>query len=237
MMGKKYNVEILDFKKISEIPGSWIDADYKELLIRMGIDDADEIPVGELKEMCLMSLADQDPDGAAVIVLDYLLGDKLSAGQIQNLAHEMKDEKKWEEYPDVHLHRQFFVAHQLLYEAFNRKFPRPTGLSIMFTVSAANKESFIIFKISPEASMIRLLVKGMPERVILNRLYDEKLEGRRFEEAKGIIWDLQMIRKDDLTRTYQMISSYLWFGELEDVESFEGSSYADMPDESENDER
>lgn len=234
-MGKKYSVEILDFKKIYEIPGSWRETDYRELLMRMGIDDAGDIPVEELKEMCLMSLADNEPPDAAVIVLDYLFGDKLSAGQIQNLAHEMEDEKKWEEHPDVHSHRQFFAAHQLLYEAFNRKFPRPTGLSIMFAVSAANKESFAIFKVYPEAAMVRLLVKGMPDRVILNRLYDEKLEGTRFEEAKGIIWDLQMIKKDDLTRTYQMISSDLWFSELEDVESFEGSSHADIPKESEED--
>ncbi|MCJ7468486.1 MAG: hypothetical protein MUO53_17535, partial [Maribacter sp.] len=123
-----FTVEPQKFSTIHELPNAWNDQNYKELLEQMDFDDISGIAVNELKEMCMMSLTDNEPAEAAKIVLEYLFKERLTPGQIDNLSNEMLDEKMWEEYADLSLHEEFFNAAQLLYEAFNGKFPHPEAV-------------------------------------------------------------------------------------------------------------
>ena len=134
-MKNSFKVECLSFQTIQELPDSWDEQKYKGLLEVMEYSDISEIPSEELKEMCLMSLSDFDPDEAAKIVMEYVFKDKLTKGQIENLSNEMLDEKIWEEYADLSLHEEFFNVNQLLYEAYDGKFPRPNAVKFHINVT------------------------------------------------------------------------------------------------------
>ena len=130
-----FKVEILSFKTISELPNSWEKADYITLLSNMDYANPEEIKDSELKEMCYMSLADFEPAESARIVLDYVINGRLTEGQIENLSHEMITEKLWEEYPELSLHPDFFRATQLLYSAYNGKFPRAEAVQFEMKIT------------------------------------------------------------------------------------------------------
>ena len=217
----KYRIELKKFETIRELPNSWDNDNYAELLEIMEFGDTATIPSSELKEMCMLSLTDFEPSEAAEIVLKYLFKDNLSSSQIANLSHEMLHEKMWEEYADLSLHEQFFNAGQLLFQAFNGKFPQPEALRFKLELEAAKKEDMSVFKSDFEASIIRLLVAGMPKNTLLNRLFSEQLEGQAFPDAKDIIWQYNRESLGDKSMVIEVISSVYWFHDLKFTVPFE----------------
>ena len=217
----KYKIELKKFETIRELPNSWDNDNYVELLEIMEFGDTATIPSSELKEMCMLSLTDFEPTEAAEIVLKYLFKDNLSSSQIANLSHEMLHEKMWEEYADLSLHEQFFNAGQLLFQAFNGKFPQPEALRFKLELEAAKKEDMSVFKSDFEASIIRLLVAGMPKNTLLNRLFSEQLEGQAFPDAKDIIWQYNRELLGDKSMVIEVISSVYWFHDLKFTVPFE----------------
>ena len=217
----KYRIELKKFETIRELPNSWDNDNYVELLEFMEFGDTATIPSSELKEMCMLSLTDFEPSEAAEIVLKYLFKDNLSSSQIANLSHEMLHEKMWEEYADLSLHEQFFNAGQLLFQAFNGKFPQPEALRFKLELEAAKKEDMSVFKSDFEASIIRLLVAGMPKNTLLNRLFSEQLEGQAFPDAKDIIWQYNRESLGDKSMVIEVISSVYWFHDLKFTVPFE----------------
>ncbi|MDO6602880.1 hypothetical protein [Arenibacter palladensis] len=217
----KYRIELKKFETIRELPNSWDNDNYVELLEIMEFGDTATIPSSELKEMCMLSLTDFEPTEAAEIVLKYLFKDNLSSSQIANLSHEMLHEKMWEEYADLSLHEQFFNAGQLLFQAFNGKFPQPEALRFKLELEAAKKEDMSVFKSDFEASIIRLLVAGMPNNTLLNRLFSEQLEGQAFPDAKDIIWQYNSESLGDKSMVIEVISSVYWFHDLKFTVPFE----------------
>ena len=49
--------------------------------------------IEEIREYCLMSISDKEPEEAAEILLKYQLEDQLTAGQIKQISHEMQTDK------------------------------------------------------------------------------------------------------------------------------------------------
>ena len=227
-MKNSFKVECLSFQTIQELPDSWDEQKYKGLLEVMEYSDISEIPSEELKEMCLMSLSDFDPDEAAKIVMEYVFKDKLTKGQIENLSNEMLDEKIWEEYADLSLHEEFFNVNQLLYEAYDGKFPRPNAVKFQIKVTTVQKDVLSIFEQFPEAPLIRLLVTGMSENTLIFRLFEEQVVGEKFKDAKDIIWQLKSEKNGDQEITFDIISSTYWFHDFKYIETFEGESHADL---------
>ena len=90
----KVQVKILNIKTVNELTFYWSNDDFIQLLDRMNLPDANKLNLDELKEMLFMAITDFEPAEAAEIVLTYKLEDRLSAGQIQNIAHDMLDEKQ-----------------------------------------------------------------------------------------------------------------------------------------------
>jgi hypothetical protein len=218
-----FKVERLDFRIIKELPNSWTSQNYIDLLEIMDYGNTTELAVDELKEMCMMSLTDNEPEDATKIVLEYIFNNRLTKGQIENLSNEMLNEKMWEEYADLSFHEDFFNAGQLLYETYNGKFPNPEALSFKIKVSTENSEDLSVFESQTEASLIRLLVKGMPQNTLINRLYDEQLEGETFNEAKDIIWQLKKEQLDNNSMIFSIISSLYWFKDLKYTEDFDAT--------------
>ena len=220
-MKTTFNIELLKFSTIYELPNGWNSLNYKELLEAMDYGDASDLAENELKEMCLMSLSDNEPEEAAKIVLEYVFKDRFNAGQINNLSHEMLDESMWEEYADLAEHEEFFNVHQLLYQAYNGKFPYPEAVQFKIQITTKNKENLEIFDENSEPLIIRLLAQGMPENTIINRLFSENLKGRQFKEAKDIIWQLKKEKSTENSIVFEIVSSEYWFKDLKYANGFD----------------
>ena len=226
-MNKTFIVTRINFKTISELPGYWTEAKYLDLLELMDFDNPTSLDKSEIKDMCLMSLTDNEPEDAAKIVLSYVFGDKLNKGQIDNLSNEIVEEKLWEEYADLSLHEEFFAVHQLLYDAFEGTFPHPEAVSFQVRIQESDKNGLSIFNQSPEAPLVRLLVSGLPNNNVIHRLFDDKIEGDTFSEAKDILWQLKLSKNDSVGLIADVISSHYWFKDLKYVDEFEGETHPD----------
>ncbi|WP_378179808.1 hypothetical protein [Aquimarina sp. SS2-1] len=220
MMKTVFNIKLIKFKTIEELPNYWNIKKYGELLEIMEFGEIKDISTEDLKEMCLLSITDYEPEEAAKMVLEYVFKEKLSKGQLDNLSHEMIDEKLWEEYADLSMHEEFFNVTQLLYKAFNGKFPHPEAVQFQVQISSKHVEDLKIFSTKNEAILIRLLCKGMPENTLIKRLFNKQIESREFEEAKDIIWQYREIEREKDSITFEIISSAYWFKDFKHAESF-----------------
>ena len=133
----------------------------------------------------------------------------------------------WEEYADLSLHEEFFNVHQVLYNAFNGKFPIPEAVQFKIKVSTVKNSNLEIFETNTETPLIRLLVNGMPETTLINRLFEEQLEGTNFKDSKDIIWQLSKEIVDKNNVIFTVISSLYWFKDLKYVNDFEGETHKD----------
>jgi hypothetical protein len=215
--------------KISEIENAWMADDYKALLSMMDIseDELGGMSTSELKEMCLMSLNDFDHHESAKFLLTHIFKDEITEGKIDQLSHQMVEAKLWEEHADPAYHTSLFNAYGLLREAYNGIFKEPTGVKFTIKIIANDKDSFEIFDQSLHAVIVRLLSNGLDESAILNRLYEEQISGGSFPDAKNLLWSLIEISIKEKERQYEITSSDLWFGELEEGLSFEAKAHAD----------
>ncbi|TGE14137.1 hypothetical protein [Hymenobacter elongatus] len=224
---KNFTVERLSFDALSELPNSWTNQDYTALLHEMAYDNPDEIEPAELKAMCLMSLTDLEPTEAAQLVLGYLFGEELTTGQIENLAHQMLTEKLWEENPQLGQHEGFFKATQLLYEAYNGKFPRTEAVQFQVQLTAENAEDLAVLDAQPEAPLLRLLAQGMPDNTLLKRLFGDQLAGTSFPEAPHIIWQLRTIRQEAASVVLEVVSSAYWLDDFKYADTYAATTQAD----------
>lgn len=219
----KYLVKITDVKSTDELKGAWNNDDFKELLARFEYPDAAQLKTSELKEYLFMAISDFEPNEAAAILLDYKLSDVLTEGQIDNLSHEMLRVKVFENYSEIDLHQDLFNINQLLYEAYNGKFPQGKVNVIQFEITDEHAAPVEIIK----ETALKALSYGLSESNLIIRLLSDQLEGRTsFPEAEGIVWELQ--NKGD--RIYSITISEKWltqtdFTNLEyecTVQPFEG---------------
>lgn len=211
-----YHVKVLSLKKVTELPNGWSNEDYLKVLELADFDDIDQIDPSELKDYTILALQELEPDEAADIVLQYVLADKLKPGQIENLAHEMLDEKQWEEYQDIHLHKDLFNAGVLLKWAFPRKFPETYALKCVLEVKGMELSTI------SKSFISRLLAHGMDDHAVLNRLFDEQIAGTKFPESEGIVWQHEIA--EDIITVY---SSYYWLHALNETSEYQSNAYSD----------
>lgn len=226
-MNTPYKVEIVDFETILALPNFWDKQKYKELLDVLEYGDISEIPDAELKDMCYMAIADNEPEEAAKLVLKYLFSDRLNEGQIDNLSNEMREEKMWEEYAEIGYHEDLFNTGQILYDAFNGKFPHPEAVEFEVKITSNKVTDLLVNNQITDAALIRLLAQGMPENTLINRLFTEQLSSESFEEAENIIWQSETIIKAENEVLVKVISSKYFFQDLKYIESFEGNTHND----------
>ncbi len=200
---KNISVKIIDVKSIDELEDSWNNDDLKELLRRFDFPDAGNVKQNELMEFLFMAITDFEPSEAAAILLDYKLSDVLNEGQIDNMSHEMLREKVSENYSDIYIHKILFSINQLLYKAYNGKFPHTKATVVELEIkSEQDNETEITKEIALQA-----LRAGFSESNLIIRLLSEQLDGNAaFPEAEGILWELK--NKGD--SHYQLITSEKW---------------------------
>lgn len=216
-----YTVEILDFDTIDTLPNAWDNQNYKDILGLLDFGDISTLKPSELKEMAMLALTDREPNDAAKVLLDYIFEERLNEGQKDNLSHEMLNEKMWEEYAEIAMHEEFFNIGQLLYQAYNGKFPHPEAAQFQLKVSAKKKADLAIFDTQTETNILRLATQGMPPNTLINRLYKEELENTNLEESENIIWQLKELTNEENFVTFNIISSMYWFHDLKFVDRFD----------------
>jgi hypothetical protein len=227
-MKANFSVLVKQFQVLEEIDGAWHHDDFIALLDAMDYGDTSDLAAADAREMCLLSLQELEPEAAAGLLLKYRCGSRLNAGQIQNIANEMPEEKMWEEYADMSLHEQMFAVGSLLFQAFPRVFPEPDAVQVDLQVTSLSDAGRGLLEVAlSEACVVRLLAAGMDEHAVLHRLFEDQLRGKRFPEADTIVWIVRQTDGEDSTAALSVISSGYWLDSLRETRSYECNAYPD----------
>lgn len=230
-MAARFTVTVLEFRVLLEIEGARAGPDYASLLDRMDVGESAGLSEGDLREMCLMSLQDREPDEAAAVVLAHDLGDELRPGQIAQMSHAMCDEKLWEEHADMELHERLFHVGSLLHAAFPAVFPEPDAVCVTVEVTPQNADARAVLAAPlPESFVVRLLAGGMEGGGLLRRLFEDQLDGAPFPEASSIAWIVTSEPMEGGGLRLQVTSSGHWLDPLRDTRSYEVSVRPDADD-------
>ncbi|MFD2516353.1 hypothetical protein [Salinimicrobium flavum] len=190
----KYKVKVENVHTVDEITEYWTNDDYVQLLGQFDYPDAEDSGTESLRELLFMAITDFEPSEAARLVLGYKLGEHLSEGQIDQISNDMLNDKVCEEYPEMELQAALFHINQLLFKAYNGKFPSSSATIIECSITPLeeNNETALTREM-----IVRLLNDGLSDRNIVKRLFEEQIKGNtNFPEAENIIWDLKNPEKD-----------------------------------------
>ncbi len=219
----KYKIKIDDIRTVDEIKEYWTKEDYVQLLEKFNYPDAEDSKAENLRELLFMAITDFEPSEAAKFVLDYKLGDHLSEGQIEQISNDMLIDTVCEEYPEMELQSTLFHITQLLFKAYNGKFPSSSATIMACSVTALDKNNDTTLT---KEMLLRLFNNGLSDRNIIKRLFEEQMNGSvEFPEAENIIWELQISKENhfkittsgNLIKKEEVIASE-WEGEIEDTE-------------------
>ena len=222
-----FNITIKNITTVEEITGFWKPRDYIALLELFNFPDADTLKPENLREMLDMAITDFEPNEAAEIVLTYKLSERLGEGQISQISNDMLLDKVSEEYPEIDLHYDLFNINQLLYKAYNGKFPNTKATVVDFSlVSKAGYDGDITKEI-----VLKSFNNGISDSNLIKRLFtDQMTTDKEFAEAEAILWELN--KKD--TTNFTLTTSAYWLNEEDfDTPEFEGVCLLPEKDEDE----
>jgi len=213
----KYTVTINSADTLEALPKYWSNPDYVQLLLRFNYPDAENAAPDTLEELLLMAITDYEPNEAAAIILEYKLAEKLSKGQLSQISNDMLLDKISEEYPDISLHAPLFHINQLLYKAFNGKFPNAKATQITLSIKSLEEAEQADFT---KEDLLHLLDNGLADSNLIKRLFSEQMVASKpFPEAEDILWELEATGN----QTYKILTSDYWLSKNDIVASqFEG---------------
>ncbi|BDU23662.1 hypothetical protein [Flavobacterium sp. GSB-24] len=211
-----YQVVINNIDTVNEVEGYWSDEDLIALLEKFNYPDGATADKSSLPELLEMAISDYEPNEAAQIVLEYKLGDQLSEGQIEQISNNMLIDKVCEEYPEIHMQGTLFHVNQLLFKAYNGKFPNAKASVVHFSMTPTDGEAQ---KLTPE-NVLKLLNNGLSDRNLIKRLFENQIsQNIPFPEAESIIWELTT--EDNIN--YDLVTSENWINK-DDIEESEFES-------------
>ncbi|MCC5919340.1 MAG: hypothetical protein LAT68_03155 [Cyclobacteriaceae bacterium] len=208
--------QLNDAKLTNELTSAWTNKDYIALLEQFDFPDANTIKAENALEYLKMAIEEEEPNAAAAIVLEYRLGEELNSGQIDQISNDMLVDKVCEEYPEINLHEQLFNVNQLLYKAYNGKFPNAQAIIISGEVKNEGE-----IDIKDPTNFLKAFAQGLDEGNLIKRLFSDKLNLEAdFPTAPYIVWQLDW--EDD--HKFQMITSEYWINTSDlNQSSFEAS--------------
>lgn len=190
----KYKIKIEDVRTVDEIAEYWTNKDYVQLLEKFDYPDAEDTNNENLRELLFMAISDFEPSEAARVVLGYKLGEHLSEGQIDQISNDMLIDTVCEEYPEMELQAALFHINQLLFKAYNGKFPSSSATIIKCFITPLDQNNETALT---KQMVLRLFNDGLSDRNIIKRLFEEQIkENTDFPEAESIIWDLKSPEKN-----------------------------------------
>ena len=213
----KYKIEVENVENVEEIANYWTNEDYVALLAKFDYPDGAEADKSSLRELLFMAITDFEPREAAVILLEYKLSEQLNDGQIQQISSDMLIDKVCEEYREIGLHATLFHINQLLFLAFNGKFPNAKATIVSCKITPLeNSETTVLSK----ENILKLFATGLADSNIINRLFDQAMHfNADFPEAEDILWKMETA--DHLH--YKLTTSEYWISKNDILSSeFEG---------------
>jgi hypothetical protein len=234
-MGKHlFNVSVSSLQEIHDMPGSWCNEDYRQLLASLEIDDLGEVSPQDLPDITLMALQDLEPEAAADAVLAYKLQNKITKGARQNIVQDfLENQRPWEDVADIRLHRRLFESAVILRKSLPSIFSRPDMMSAILYIRVTGTEGMKFLGNPPEAAFVtRMLADAFSENSILERLFTDQLQSRHFPEAEGIIWHAEFdeqLLAEKTSANLTIYSSRHWLNELKSVANFHSNAYRDDP--------
>ena len=228
----QFRVKVVELKKVYDLPGGWLNADYRNLLNQLEVDGIEELSDGDLLEILLMGLQDRELEDAADLVLAYKLPGKITPGARRNIIEDfLEGQRPWEEAADISLHADIFVAGVLLNKAFPRTYGKPDITKLTLQLKALKPEARKLLQFPPRSAFVaRLLADGMDEHSILERLFDEQLVAHTFSEADDIVWLTHFTESsepDGDMAQLAIYSSQHWLDDMGSVTEFESNAYND----------
>ncbi|WP_242499169.1 hypothetical protein [Flavobacterium sp. 140616W15] len=211
-----YQIVIKRIDTVNEVEGYWSDEDLIQLLERFNYPDGASAEKSSLLELLEMAISDYEPNEAAEIVLKYKFADRLSDGQIEQIAHNMLIDKVCEEYPEIDMQGTLFHINQLLFKAYNGKFPNAKASIVHFSMTPTDGE---VQKLTAE-NVLKLLNNGLSDRNLIKRLFENQMsQNISFPEAVAIVWELTT--EDNIN--YSLVTSENWINN-EDINEYEFES-------------
>lgn len=211
-----YQIVIKNIETVNEVEGYWSNEDLIKLLEKFNYPDGATAEKSTLPELLEMAISDYEPNEAAAIVLEYKLGDQLSEGQIEQISNNMLIDKVCEEYPEIGMQGTLFHVNQLLFKAYNGKFPNAKASIVHFSMTPTDGEAQ---KLTAE-NVLKLLNKGLSDRNLIKRLFENQMsQNITFPEAEGIVWELTTA--DNVN--YNLVTSENWINK-EDITEYEFES-------------
>ena len=199
-----YQTRIKRIDTVNEVEGYWSDDDLIQLLDRFNYPDGATAEKKNLPELLEMAISDYEPSEAAEIVLQYKFSEELNEGQIQQIAHNMLIDKVCEEYPEIQMQGRLFHVNQLLFKAYNGKFPNAKASVMHFSMVPEEDNGG---KILTKENVLKLLNNGLSDRNLIKRLFNDQMsQNIPFPEAEGIIWELN----SNDTNNYTLVTSENW---------------------------
>ncbi|MEK9671359.1 MAG: hypothetical protein VW268_02495 [Rhodospirillaceae bacterium] len=227
-MKTSFHARVIGFTVLREIEGARTPDHYRAMLDAMDYGYTSGMSDTDLKEKCLLSLQDREPDEAAYVVLKQDLGGVLRDGQLQNITQEMMDEKMWEEYATPAFHERLFIVGCLLHEAMPSIFPEPDAVRVRIEVTAKNAAAGALLTDMPKESfLVRLLAHGMENDMVLHRLYGDELASTSFSSTDEVVWTVRTEPVADGVTVIDVIGSDYWLGPLRGTKSYSSAAYAD----------
>ena len=198
-----YKITIKRIDTVNEVEGYWSNEDLIQLCERFNFPDAATAEKKNLPELLEMAISDYEPHEAAAIVLDYKLGEELNEGQIEQISHNMLIDKVCEEYPEIHMQGRLFHINQLLFKAYNGKFPNTKASVVHFSMTPTDSE---VRELTAE-NVLKLLNNGLSDRNLIKRLFEEQINGNEaFTDVSKSIWHIDKINETN----YRLITSCYW---------------------------
>ena len=228
-MKPQFDVQVMELKSVNDMPDAWSDAIFRQILQQVEYEDIDEIDPVDLREMAVMALQDVKPETAAEIVLANLLSDQLTSGVRQNLAHELKEKRMWEDYANNTCHADLFLTAVLLNQAFPKLYFQPDIARLTLALAGENTAAAKLLAQPPTTTWAaRLLGGGMEDNAPFKRMYGDQLAGTQFPEADAIIWQANLRNQQENRAELIVYSSWYWLRPLKNIRTYQTTAWSDQ---------
>lgn len=218
-MQPMFDLLVMELKPIYDLPNIWTDDVLRQILQQVEFEEIDDIDPADLRDMAVMALQDVKPEKAAEALL-AVLAPALAIGVRQNLAHEMKAKRMWEEFANPAFHAAIFATAVLLNQAFPKIYSRPEVARLILQVTTSTPAAVRQLGQPTAALAARLVAAGMDDHSTLCRLYAEPLAAGSFPEAAAIIWQVQVRNQATETAEWLIYAPWYWLRPLQTVRTY-----------------
>ena len=215
----KVKVSPLRLIKLTELSDGWTGKEFD--LLKSNFEVVDEgLSEPEQMEYLFLAMGELPPADLAKELLQMKCAEKLSQGQLENLALEMEQDRMWEEYPDMTMHQDIFNVNQLMYKVYNGKVSKGEAHQLDLEVETQDEEIQSLLLSGNSDLALRLIMRGMDAHGLINRLYNDEDLNSLIGDAESILWSVKGERQSAETIKIVVTSSSYWLEDFVKKETY-----------------